>query len=239
MKIAILSDIHGNIFALKAVLKQMKRLKIDLVFVLGDQMGYYKNVVEVYNELDKWNHYIISGNHERIFSKYLLVDKAFNDLIDTKYGTCYSYYKKSFNPDLINRIKSLKDEMSVTIDGYKFLLCHGSPIEKDHYIYPDTDKVVLKDCLDAALDHDIIFNGHTHYPMVFSKNNKKLINVGSVGQSRTTGGIANWGIFNTKNGIFAPQNTPYCISELKNTLKDESNKYLTDILSRNNEINES
>jgi hypothetical protein len=63
-----------------------------------------------------------------------------------------------------------------------------------------------------------------------------LINVGSVGQSRTVGGIANWGIINTKNGVYTPQNTPYDVEGVVNELKEfnEEKEYLRKVLKRNN-----
>jgi putative phosphoesterase len=235
MKIAILSDIHGNIYALKAVVKQMHLSKIDLVFFLGDQLGYYYDVEEVYNEIDQWNHHIIAGNHERIFLEYLNLNNSFNTKIDAKYGDCFSHYKDTFNSKLISRIKNLTEDKEVEIDGFKFLLCHGSPLDKDQYIYPDAKRSILDTCLKAATEFDVVFIGHTHYPMVYSNGTKTLINVGSVGQSRTVGGIANWGIFNTNNGVFSMQNTIYNTSNLEQKHKGSANNYLVKILKRNNE----
>lgn len=238
MKIAIISDIHGNIYALKAVVNAMKSQNIDVVFVLGDQMGYYYDVDKVYKELDQWNHYIISGNHERIFYEYLNENSNYNEKIDAKYGLCFNHYVKSLDKELIKRIQHLEEQKVVELDHYRFLLCHGSPLDKDQYIYPDYDKEVLDKCIDAANNVDVVFMGHTHYPMQYSNKNKQLINVGSIGQSRTVGGIANWGVFNTKNGIFTAQSTPYDTSKLIKDLKGTSNNYLLNILSRNNKLNE-
>lgn len=235
MKIAILSDIHGNIYALKAVVKQMRLNKIDLVFFLGDQLGYYYDVEEVYNEIDQWDHHIIAGNHERIFLEYLERNNSFNTTIDAKYGDCFSHYKSAFNSKLISRIKNLADEKAVEVDGFKFLLCHGSPLDKDQYIYPDAKKSILDMCLKATTEFDVVFIGHTHYPMVYSNGTNTLINVGSVGQSRTVGGIANWGVFNTNNGVFSMQNTIYNTSNLEQKHKDSAKNYLVKILKRNNE----
>lgn len=236
MKIAILSDIHGNIDALKAVVKQMEINKIEHVFYLGDQMGYYPDVVEVYNEIDKLPHNIIAGNHERIFIKYLNEKETFRQKINKKYGSCFSYYTKTFSSELILKIKNLNEDLQVKLDGFNFLLCHGSPIEKDHYLYPDVDRNVLMECIEKAKNNDVVFMGHTHYPMLYSYNNKQLINVGSVGQSRVVGGIANWGVFNTENGIFVQQNTLYNTKNLKTKIKHESKMYLSTILDRNNNL---
>ena len=76
----------------------------------------------------------------------------------------------------------------------------------------------------------VITTSNQFYPNSF------LINVGSVGQSRTVGGIANWGIINTKNGVYTPQNTPYDVEGVVNELKEfnEEKEYLRKVLKRNN-----
>ena len=83
---------------------------------------------------------------------------------------------------------------------------------------------------------DFILNGHTHYPMIYKGKNSLFVNAGSVGQSRTVGGIANWGIINTKNGVYTPQNTPYNVGGVENELKqfNEEKQYLFKVLKRNN-----
>lgn len=232
MKIAILSDIHGNIDAFREVIKQMKKQNIDVVFSLGDHLGYYHDAIEVFSEMKKWKHHVISGNHERIFLKFLKSKSKYKEKITAKYGTCYSKYEQEFSKELIEEMANLPEEKIVEIDGYKFLLCHGSPLDKDQYIYPDCDKKTLKNCdLNA---YDFIFMGHTHYPMIYKGNSTLVINVGSIGQARTTGGIANWGVFNTANGVYTPQSTPYNINALENSLIGKEKEYLHNVLRRNN-----
>ncbi|MFY0603979.1 MAG: metallophosphoesterase family protein [Flavobacteriaceae bacterium] len=233
MKIAILSDIHGNIYAFREVIKSMKQQNIDVVFLLGDQLGYYYDVLEVFSEIKKWDHHIIAGNHERIFSKYLNSDLSFREKIVKKYGNCFSYYQKYLPASLIEEIKKLPDKKDVKIDGHNFLLCHGSPLEEDQYVYPDSEKHVLEQL--SFSGHDYVFMGHTHYPMIYNIKETMLINVGSVGQARNVGGIANWGIFNTSNNVYTPQATPYNIDLLKTFLvKNEEKEYLHKVLKRNN-----
>ncbi|MCG8476267.1 MAG: metallophosphoesterase, partial [Cytophagales bacterium] len=65
MKIAILSDIHGNNAALSEVLRSIDRQGISSLFVLGDQLGYYLQAEEVYKELSRYGNCMIQGNHER------------------------------------------------------------------------------------------------------------------------------------------------------------------------------
>lgn len=232
MKIAILSDIHGNFIALKEVLKQIKKNNINRLFVLGDQLGYYYQAEEVYKSLDDFNCDMISGNHEKLYLKFISGDQSFKNEITAKYGKCFDFYSKTFPDNLSKKIKSLEDKLKVSINNINFLLCHGSVYNNEKYIYPDENKSNIND-IDGV---DFIFNGHTHYPMIYTGKNSTLINVGSVGQSRVAGGIANWGIFDTENFVFSPKSTLYDIDEVIMNLNShkEENKYLFDILKRNN-----
>ena len=231
MKIAILSDIHGNIDALKAVSVKMRKLKIDLIFSLGDHLGYYGGAQEVFNEIKEWENHMIAGNHERIFLEFLEEDEAYRNNIINKYGSSYLKYEETFDDELIAEISKLPSKKEVEIDAIKFLLCHGSPLNKDQYIYPDTTKEILNDIEPNNVDY--VFMGHTHYPMVYMGKRVMMINVGSVGQSRTIGGIANWGVFDTENKVYIPQNTPYEVSRLEKELKEDMEKeYLFKILRR-------
>ena len=71
MRIAILSDIHGNLPALQAVLEDAKKQRLDHYFILGDLIGYYydnRRVIEILNEMPAT---IIMGNHELLFLQCL------------------------------------------------------------------------------------------------------------------------------------------------------------------------
>lgn len=239
MKIAVLSDIHGNYIALKTVLEEAKRQKVDHLFLLGDQIGYFYRAVEVFELIKEWSYSMISGNHERLFLEYLDASELRKNEINKSYGCCFSYYESHFSKALITEIRQLPEQKTIEKEGFSFLLCHGSLKDKDKYIYPDTSPKVLEE--NDLIDMDFIFNGHTHYPMVYKGKYSLFVNAGSVGQSRTVGGIANWGIINTKNGVYIPQNTPYNISEVEKELKffKEQKEYLYKILKRNNKNYES
>ena len=176
MKIAILSDIHGNIDALKEVLNVIDKENIKNIFSLGDQLGYYYDAIPVYDELLKRNCNIISGNHERIFLEYLNKEDS---KIDKKYGSCFKKYKNEFDSELTEYIKSLPEYLNLEIDNIKFGLYHGSNFDSDFYVYPTEDRGVLDEF--SKSDSDVIFIGHSHYPFMFNSGGKTIINVGSVG----------------------------------------------------------
>jgi predicted phosphodiesterase len=68
VRIAILSDIHGNLEAFKAVLSDMETSQVDEVMCLGDSIGYGPDPVEVLNLLREKNILSVMGNHEMAVS---------------------------------------------------------------------------------------------------------------------------------------------------------------------------
>ena len=82
---------------------------------------------------------------------------------------------------------------------------------------------------------DFVLTGHSHYSFIHRNQNSTLINVGSVGQSRNMGGVAYWGVINTKNKCFEQKATPYDFSLLVKEVEliDPKINYLKEILLRN------
>ncbi|MCG5644665.1 metallophosphatase family protein [Flavobacteriaceae bacterium LSUCC0859] len=231
MKIAILSDIHGNDFALKAVLKDIKKCKVEQLFILGDIVGYYYNPHKVLDLLSDWKCEMIRGNHENILKSLLNSDLDFTT-VHNLYGSGHKRALEILSEQQLNLLLKLPDKKSLEINESKFLLCHGSPWSPDFYIYPDTKKDILEKCIDSI--HDFILIGHSHYQFAVNIGKQILINVGSVGQSRQKGGVANWALVNTVNNSFELKSTRYNTTELEKEISqnDPGNNYLLEILKR-------
>ena len=112
-------------------------------------------------------------------------------------------------------------------------MCHGSPLDPDLYLYPDSENELFDKC--DAVDMDFVLIGHSHYSFIYRNKNSTLVNVGSVGQSRNMGGVAYWGVINTKNKCFEQKATPYDVSPLVKEVEqiDPKINYLKEILLRN------
>ena len=74
---------------MQTVLEEAKRQDVDHLFLLGDQLGYFYRVTEVFNLIKEWSYDIISGNHERLFLEYLKATEARKNEINKKYGSCF------------------------------------------------------------------------------------------------------------------------------------------------------
>lgn len=233
MNIAIVSDIHGNHYALETVLKMARQAEVEKILVLGDIVGYYYRPDLVLEQLAAWDHLMIKGNHEEILSD-ILSRKSIEQEIRIKYGSGHRMAIERLSQEQISGLLNLREKMEVRYDEVQVLMCHGSPWQADFYLYPDTSKEVLNKC--GLVDFDFVFVGHSHYPFVYNTGSSLLVNPGSVGQSRSVGGIACWALLNTKNGSIQLKSTPYDVKPLLVDIQDldPDNFYLKDILTRNN-----
>ena len=232
MKIAVISDIHGNYDALVAVLIKAKREGVAHLLVLGDIVGYYYHPEKILKALSEWSFDIIKGNHEYILED-LIADPSLGASIRLKYGSGHKEAIDKLSLQQLDFLKDLPETKSVQFDGTSFLMSHGSPWSNDFYIYPDCDVATVKKC--DSIIHDFVLIGHSHYAFAFKNENSILINPGSVGQSRQTGGKASWCIINTENGCFQMLSTDYNVENLIAEIaeKDGDISYLTKVLIRN------
>jgi len=232
MKVAVIADIHGNHYALSEVLKVARQEKAEKLLVLGDICGYYYHPDKVLQLIEDWDFRLIRGNHER-----LLLDLKMEKIIETElrkqYGSGHRFAIEKLSEEEIYRICLAPDQLQVEFDNVSILMCHGSPVDSDQYLYPDSEKVVLEGC--DVENIDFVLVGHSHYPFTVRNKFSTLINVGSVGQSRRVGGIASWLMLNTANNSFEAKATPYRTEQLEKevVIIDPEIHYLLDILKRN------
>lgn len=231
MKIAIISDIHGNYDALYSVLDKAKKENVDHLLILGDIVGYYYYPEKVLNLLNDWNFDIIKGNHEQILQD-LTNDPSLSESIRLKYGSGHNEAIKKLSLEQLNYLFDLPESKAIKFDKINMLMCHGSPWSNDSYIYPDSNNNIINKC--DKKDFDFVFIGHSHYPFAIKNRYSILINPGSVGQSRQIGGNASWCILNTVNCCFQFFSTDYNTKNLQKIIseKDPDIKYLSDILKR-------
>ncbi|MGF7079858.1 metallophosphoesterase family protein [Mucilaginibacter sp. UYCu711] len=231
MKIAVISDIHGNSYALAEVLKTATNNKAEQLLVLGDICGYYYHTDKVWQLITEWDYKFIRGNHEEILLQLKNGEVTFEE-IRNKYGSGHRQALDKMTITDIDYITTAPVTMDLIIDNVKIKMCHGSPMDSHQYLYPDTKKEILEQCDEEGFDFVLV--GHSHYPFAYRNKNSILINVGSVGQSRYAGGIASWAIIDTKNKSFEIKNTVYNTSELIKEIEliDPDIDYLRSILVR-------
>ena len=195
MKIGLLADIHANAHALRAVLKSAREKNVEKLLCCGDYIGYYYKPDSVIALLDEWDWDGVSGNHDTMLLD-CLNEKNRNEII-VKYGSGIFIAAKTMTHEAAARLYEMPSIKKLSIGNYKILLCHGSPWDRDIYIYPDADEGVVNKMFEYDPDFDVLVYGHTHYPVIWEKNKKKIINPGSVGQPRDRKPGAAWALWDT------------------------------------------
>jgi len=185
MKIGIISDIHGNVYGLRAVLEKLK--DVDVILCAGDIVGYYPFVNEVFEELKKHRVIFIKGNHDRTFlGEEEMASKVINDSLKVA--------REIISKENLAWLKKTKPYLRVELDGIKIEIDHESPWNTSERVYPDFSGFEKFNEVNA----DVIILGHTHYPLVKKVGEKMVINPGSCGQPRDNNPLASAAIFNTK-----------------------------------------
>ena len=188
-KIALISDIHSNLEAFEAVLKEIKKSKISKIFCLGDIVGYGANPNECIDLIRKNKTSSIKGNHDH---EATLLENIewFNE--DAKQAILWTKEKRTDSNS-----KFLKNLPS-SLEFENIFLVHGSPRDNFYeYIFPDMEDYDFAE-LFAIAKKDVIACGHSHIQFSREFNDKLIINPGSVGQPRDSNPDAAYCIFNTK-----------------------------------------
>ena len=194
MKIAILSDIHGNVFALDSVLNAVKKRGIDTLVIAGDFVGYYFWPKEIFSLLEGWDLVAIRGNHDQMLGK-AKKDEDYLAEKCKKYGSGLSVAIEQLDKERLVWLENLPGSLEYKTEDGNILICHGSPWIDDEYVYPDADDESLGTY--NKLDVKWVIQGHTHYSMHSKIGHITLINPGSVGQPRDRKPGAHWALLDT------------------------------------------
>lgn len=173
MKTAIISDIHGNIDALQAVLLDIKNRGIKDIYNLGDSLYGPLFPMETYKLLIKEDIRNIRGNCDRI----LLENNRDNLTVQYVQDLLEGEHKKWIS------------DLPFSLETEDFYFCHGTPTSDERYLLEEMSPngSMLKKTEDIlklvnGISQNIIFCAHTHIPRVVYLPNKKIvINPGSVG----------------------------------------------------------
>lgn len=178
MKIAVISDIHGNRLALEAVEADIARVGVDLVVNLGDCVSGPLDPVGTIERLMAWNIPTVMGNHDA-----WVVERAPEDMdrVDRFTASVLNERHKAW-------LRALPAVAEVAKDAV--FLCHGTPASHSEpwldgwfrgrdTTLPSQDEVTARA---GGLTNPVLLCGHTHVSRVVRVNGAQLIvNPGSVG----------------------------------------------------------
>jgi predicted phosphodiesterase len=240
MKWAILSDVHANLEAFQAVVKDLRREDAEQIAFLGDIVGYGANPVECLAALNDLTEIVVAGNHD--FGAIGQTDvRGFNAAARAAVewtGENLTASNQSFlrQVPLVRQVKN-------------FTFVHASPCEPEEWNYILSLHEAERGF--EALGTPLGFVGHSHRPVIFMKEKsgevmavredevildpgkRYLINVGSVGQPRDRNAAASYGLLDETSGKYRLKRVPYDVqSAQEKILRAGLPAFLADRLSR-------
>ncbi len=208
--IALISDIHGNLPALKVVMERIEESGVKLILCAGDLVGYNPWPNEVIWEIRRREIPCIRGNHDRavIFDDY----SHFNPYA----AAAAKWSREQLSEENMNYLISLKDHMLWSWENFRISVHHGAPFDEDYYVYPDmADESLLE-----YENPDVLVLGHTHVPFIKKFTKGVIINPGSVGQPRDGDPRASYALVDLKRGIYKIIRVEYPIDEVADKIME-------------------
>ena len=217
MRYAIISDLHANLEALEATLRRIEGLAVDQVVCLGDVVGYNANPNECVDRVREMHIPTVCGNHDAVACG-----------IEEPWG---------FNPVALHAALWTRDQLSEgnlawlkelpdSIKFEHFLAAHGSPMDRDCYLFTWEDVVRHLPFLEEQ-GYRLCFFGHTHSPGIFATDGLYtvdsdskfdlggtktfFINPGSVGQPRDGDPRAAFGLYDSEKNEYEQVRVEYDI----------------------------
>ncbi len=225
MRYSIVSDIHGNLPALEAVLEISQNEGIDQYLCLGDIVGYGPNPKECLELIQSLNCRTVAGNHDFAVLGKIEID-YFN--VYAKEATLWTrdHLPESGKDYLLNL------PLVEHLDG--FSIVHGSLYSPELFDYVQTSYDAYLSI--SQLPGKVCFFGHSHIPISFIQKRfinysidteidvdpekKFLVNVGSVGQPRDNDPRASFAIFDTEAEKICIKRVAYDISAAVSKIRE-------------------
>jgi predicted phosphodiesterase len=174
MRLAILSDIHGNLSALKAVVKDLEKRGVDHIVNLGDSLSGPLLPMETaaYLMAQPWTH--LAGNHER-----QLFDAPERMMPSDRYA------HSQLTPAVFEWMAALRPAQAFSDEVF---LCHGTPRRDFEGFLETVEPGRIRPASAAEIEErlgdvaaQVVVCGHTHIPRVVRSRGRLLVNPGSVG----------------------------------------------------------
>lgn len=235
MRYLILSDLHANLEATRAVLADATVRGYDRAVCLGDIVGYGASPNEVIDLLRALHPVaVIRGNHDKVAAG-IEEGEFFNEIA----RAAAIWTRETLTPDNRRYIQELP---AGPVDAGGFLISHGTPLDEDAYILSEMDAAAIFESLEFTL----AFFGHSHYGCLFvlsggaarlrlldedehrivmEPEQRYLVNPGSIGQPRDHNPKASYAIFDAEAGRIDVRRVAYDVSSAQRRITAQGLPY--------------
>lgn len=177
MRIAVISDIHGNFEALKTVFWDIQERDADTIICLGDLTGYGPYPNEVIDFIREKRIMNILGNYDAA-----VIEEKFNFIRDTEVNKfCMPWAAKEISKENKEYLKSLPRQVIMNFENKQIWFVHGSNRDINEYLKENSKEA------EGSMEEfkgDVLVCAHTHIPYKKQYGSKLLINDGSIGKPK-------------------------------------------------------
>ena len=239
MRYAFLADIHGNLTAFKAVLRDIEENGgVDELWCLGDIVGYGPDPSACIAQLRDYPHRCVAGNHD-----WAAVGKVDISDFNPDAAEACRWTGKQLSADDIKYLESLP----LTLTNGDFTIAHGSPREPI-WEYILTTRIANENLRFFETRYCLI--GHSHVPLLFEQDgetcllkdlpaelrlgeNRLIVNPGGVGQPRDGDPRAAYAVYDESDRVIYYYRVPYDIADTQERMeKNGLPTFLVNRLSR-------
>jgi putative phosphoesterase len=204
VRIAALSDVHGNLLALQEVRKAVDAARPDYVAICGDLALNGPDpagTVDLVRELEKAGAFVICGNTDLAVTDgdYTAAFPWFTEGAPDSYKVATEWARDQLGDERVDYMRHLPWERRLRVDDTLVLFCHASPGSLTDGLPPDLDQVVTIDRV-GRTDASVIVCGHTHVPEVREIGWRTLVNDGSAGYVFDGEPTATWALIEIDEG---------------------------------------
>ncbi|MEE9219840.1 MAG: metallophosphoesterase family protein [Acidobacteriota bacterium] len=230
MRTLVLSDVHANLEALRAVLADARQRRWEQVWVLGDLVGYGAEPEAAVREVRALEPgVLVRGNHDKVVSG---IESAEGFNVAARAAVEWTH--QALSADSLEFLRGLTRGPVVAAPG--IWVAHGAPLDEDEYLLEGASAAAQFD----AGDFSLCFIGHTHIACVFSlragrldriapppaggmrlwPGERHLFNPGSVGQPRDRDPRAAYAIYDTARGEIEHYRVAYDVQKAARKILD-------------------
>ena len=174
MRIALVSDMHGNAIAFDEVVRELESESFDHIVCLGDVAQGGPQPCEVIDRLRALGWRCVNGNSDEFLNTL-----SFEQEPVTERGLAVrEWTRKQLGEERLAFLRTFEPTVELDLDGRRLVCCHATPVSNEEVIVPETPREELARALGNA---DVVACGHVHLQWLGRVGRQLWVSIGSAG----------------------------------------------------------
>lgn len=215
MKIGVIADIHGNLHALKAIVRDLLEAGVTQYIIAGDLIADCSQPNEVLDYIKTLNATVIKGNREDYVLNYLEGQNPNWEACEQMASVVWT--ANHLTQQNIDYIKSLSESCVLSFGELgSITVVHGSPFNISEHLYEDKAQDRLQEAVNSC-HTEVLICGHSHRPWKKEVNETLVLNPGAAGVHFNQQSGGEYAVLSCEDGIWMASHhvARYSVEEFK------------------------